>query len=98
MVVAGVGEAEEEAEGTVEVVEEAVPDEAARTKMLREVVRMVPEGRDTPPIRQKAVVNAIMFMETRLGTAWPPPPAPGPTSAHPSNEIMTSLEEIKKKF
>ena len=79
MVVAGVGEAEEEAEGTVEVVEEAVPDEAARTKMLKEVVRMVPEGQDTPPIRQKVAVNAITSMGTRLGTAWPQPPALGST-------------------
>ena len=66
----------EEIEGTVE---EAVPDEAARTKMLREVVRMVPEGQDTPPIRQKVAVNAITSIGTRLGTAWPQPPALGST-------------------
>ena len=37
---------------------------------------------------------AITPMEPELGTAWPPPPAPGLTSA-PPNETGTSLEQKK---
>ena len=76
-----------------------VPDVAVGT-----IEAVVQEGaepkpaRDTPPTHQSHAVTAITPTAPELGTAWPPPPAPGPTSAHPSNEIMTSLEEIKKKF
>ena len=47
--------------------------------------------RDTPPHLQNLVVNAIMFMETRLGTVWSQPPVPGLIGVSQGIEDLTNL-------
>ena len=65
---------------------------------VRLKVKLGPKGvKDTPPCHQKAAVNAIMFMGTRLGTAWPPSPAPGSIRSSPS-EVPTSLTTKETKI
>ena len=68
-----------------------IKEETKAAETRREVVRGAEEIRggvpDTLPHPLNLVVTAIMSMETRLGTAWPPQPAPGWTSAFHDPEV-----------
>ena len=76
---------------------EARQEGEARIKEIKEEgeetrARVVPrEGQDTPLTPPNPVVNAITFMGTRLGTAWPHSPVHGCPSVQPDPEGQTSL-------
>ena len=75
----------------------AVTEETGEETAVVEVVVEVPtEAPNTPQDPQIAAVIATTFMEIKLGTAWPPQPAPGSTSALQDHETLTSLEKRKR--
>ena len=90
------GEVETEEIG-VALVEEI---EGAKTKIEEVEGEVNPGGQDTLPHHLKAVVIATMFTGTRLGTACPPIPVPGLTSAsrNPENSASLTRKKIKETY
>ena len=95
-IVAETGEAEVAVTGEAAETVEAEP--AAVVVHRVEVTRTSIGVKDTPLIPQRAVVNAIMSMGTRLGTVWNPPPAPGLTDVLREIEKLTNLTRKKIKI
>ena len=94
---------EEEVEGSAEIAEEEVKEEEAGEEPgISSSSHNKPQSQgdqDITPHLPRPVVTATTAMVTRLGTAWPPSPAPGcPRSQRPRNEVQASLTRKIKIF